>query len=104
MAVTVNGPRTPGGDRPYAAMVCAPQTDHTNGEVIQLLAMLACTPVFGEAQASAGKISLQKAIDGCCEIFRSALEEHVHRMVANGKAMQNLSTVQIERMAPGSTN
>ena len=104
VALTVDSERDPEGGRKYSALVCAPQTDHTNGEIIALLAMLACTPVFGEAQASQGKLSLQQAIDSCTALFREALEGQVHRMVTNGNVMKNLSTVQIERMAPGSTN
>lgn len=104
VALTVDSERDPEGGRKYSALVCAPQTDHTNGEIIALLAMLACTPVFGEAQASQGKVSLQQAIDGCVGIFKAALEGHVHRMVANGNSVQNLKTVQIERMRPESTN
>ena len=104
VAVTVQGARDEGtGERMYGALVCAPQTDHTNGEIIALLAMLACTPVFGEAQASGGKVSLQQAIDGCVGIFKTALEGHVHRMVASGSSVKNLKTVQIERMKPEST-
>ena len=105
-AVTVHdGPADAKGNRMYQAIVCAPQTLHTNGEVIALLAMLACTPVFGEAQASNGKVSLQAAIDDCARLFKSALEEHVHRMVASGNSVQNLKTVKMERsIDPGSTN
>ena len=105
VAVTVNGPaQDKEGNRPYNAYVCAPQTGHTNGEVIALLAMLACTPVFGEAQASNGKLSLQSAIDQCCGLFKQALEGHVHRMVATGAGMKNLTTVQLETVKPGSSN
>lgn len=104
VALTVNGPKDQQGNRPYAALVCAPQTDHTNGEVIALLAMLACTPVFGEAQASGGKVSLQQAVDQCVALFKQALEGHVHKMVASGRTVENLTTVQIERVTPKSSN
>ena len=100
VAATVNGPRDESGNRPYMCWVNAPQTQHSNAEIIQVLAMLAMTPVFGNAQAS--KRSLQECIDEAATIFAKSLEFHAHRMVQSGKAMENLTTVQIERK--GSTN
>lgn len=100
VAATVSGPRDERGNRPYKVWVNAPQTEHSNAEIIQVLAMLAMTPVFGNAQAS-GR-SVQECIDEATAIFGKSLEFHAHQMVASGQAMQNLKTVQIER--PGSTN
>lgn len=98
LAVAVNGPADAQGLRPYQTWVRGPATQHTNAEMVQLLAMMATTIVLGNAFH--GKISVQQSIDGCKEIFAKALEAHVHRAIASGTAQQGLHTIDMKREVP----
>lgn len=98
VAVAVNGPRDAQGMRPYQTWVRGPATQHTNAEMLQLLAMLATTITLGNAFHS--KTSVQQAIDGTMEIFGKALLNHVHQQIASGKAQENLTTIEMKREEP----
>lgn len=98
VAVAVNGPRDAHGMRPYQTWVRGPATQHTNAEMLQLLAMLATTITLGNAFHS--KVSVQQAIDGTIEVFSKALSAHVHQQIASGKAQQGMTTVDMKREEP----
>ena len=97
VAVAVNGPADANGRRPYQTWVRGPATQHTNAEMVQLLAMLGTTIVLGNAFHS--KISIQQSIDGMLEIFKKSLEAHVHQQIATGRAQENMTTVDMKREA-----
>lgn len=95
VAVACNGIANAEGQRPYQTWVRGPATEHTNAEMVQLLAMLATTIVLGNAQG--GKISVQQSIDECKVIFGRSLEGHVHRAISGGHGFDNLTTVPMAR-------
>lgn len=99
VAVTVGGPANEKGERLYGTFVRGPDTNHTNAEMTQCLAMLATTMVFGNAAGS--KVSLQQSMDEVLMVFKKALEQHVHRAAASGAATRNLHTTQLPRGPQG---
>ena len=96
LGITVHpGEKGPNGERLYGSIIRGPETDHTNAEMVQCLAILATTIVFGNAAAA--KLSLQQAMDEVTKIFSQALASHVHQAASRGNATQGLKTVQLDR-------
>lgn len=93
VAVALNAAKSPNGERQYQTWVRGPQTGHNNGQMVELLSMLASTIVLGSAQG--GRISVQQSIDECKQIFAQSLQAHVHRSLAQGIQAHGLRTVQL---------
>lgn len=98
VAVAVDGPPDAEGQRPYKTWIRGPATNHTNAEMVQLLALICSSITIGNAQG--GQMSVQRSIDECKNIFGRALDGQVHRVMANALATRSLQTVQLERETP----
>lgn len=78
----------------YRNWIRGPSTNHSNGQMIELMALLAATLAIESAKFSG--CSVQEAMDDSVKLYVNALRMSIHKILSSEYDMGEMTTVPID--------